>query len=323
MNKTYGAGFVGRAVIGLIVGQILLATLLLGLFHSPTPRDLPVAIVGQGPQVEGIAEQLAGTGVFATRVVADGATARRLIEQREIYGAYAPRAASGLLLIATAASQPVTGVLAQTFAAVDAQRNLTTVIKDVKPLPKGDSAGVSGYLSILAIVALGVIFAWMIELRVPSIRRGFAEVAVRLGLLVGFALVSGAALAFLGTMFDAFGGHFLEVAGALAFTSFAVATFTSVVTSLLGGPLGLVVPVSLFVLIGILAASGATSAPEFLPDFWRTLGQGLPPRAAIDLIRNSVYFGGEAIATPLIVLGGFSTVGATLMLGLVPLRQSR
>jgi hypothetical protein len=321
MNNTYGAGFVVRAVVGLIVAQCLLATLLLGLFHSPAPRDLPVAIVGSGPLVEGIAKQLAGTGVFSTRVVPDGATARGLIDERKIYGAYAPRAAAGRLLIATAASQPVTGVLQQTFAAVDAQRKVQTTVTDVKPLPKDDAGGAAGYLLVLALTVLSIAVAWMLELRVPSVREGLLAVGMRLGLLAGFGILSALALALVATAYGAFDGYFLELTGILALTSFAVTTVTSVATSLLGGPLGLVAPLTLFLLVGILAASGATSAPEFLPAFWRGFGSVLPPRSGIDAIRNTAYFGGEAIATPLIVLSAFSAVGAVLMLALVPVRN--
>ncbi len=253
----------------------------------------------------------------------DGATARSLVAEREIYGAYAPRASSGQLLIATAASQPVTGVLQQTFAAVDAQRKVQTVVTDVKPLPEGDAGGASGYLLILAITVLSIAVAWMLELRVPSIRQGLLAVGTRLGLLAGFGILSGLALALVATSFGAFDGYVLELAGTLALTSFAVTTITSVATSLLGGPLGLVAPLTLFLLVGILAASGATSAPEFLPDFWRGFGSILPPRSGIDLIRNTAYFGGEAITTPVIVLSAFSAAGAALMLALVPLRNLR
>lgn len=320
-SRSYGLGFGVRVVVGLVVVQFAFVGLLLGLFHSAKPRGLPVAIVGSGPLVTGIAQQLDKSGVFATQIAPNGPAARTLIDKRKVYGAYAPRAKSGLFDVASAASLPVVGVLQQTFMTVDAARKVPTVVKDLKPLPNDDNGGASGYLMVLVAAALAMIASWHLELRLPSIRSGLGAVLRRLVLLAVFALISAAVITFLATQDGVFKGDYVEVAGTIALLAFGVATVSSVTTSLLGGPAGFILPLAMFIVIGILAASGATSAPEFLPDFWRVLGQNLPPAAAIGVIRSTVYFGGGAITNPLTVLGVYAGGGAVLMLVIAPFRK--
>ena len=67
--------------------------------------------------------------------------------------------------------------------------------------------------------------------------------------------------------------------------------------------------VVLFVIFGAPASGGTVPAP-FLPDFWRTFGPYLPAGAGTTLVRNTVYFGGNAIAGSLIVLAGYLVAGA-------------
>ena len=46
-----------------------------------------------------------------------------------------------------------------------------------------------------------------------------------------------------------------------------------------------------------------------LPDFWRQIGQLLPPGASGSSIRNISYFHGNAITSPLLVLSAFVLAG--------------
>ncbi len=311
-------------VVGVLVAvQVLLAWLLLGLFHSPTPRDVPVALVGTGPVVAQLTAGLEKDGIFKVRAVDSGAAARKLIDERKIYGAYAPRAKTGRVLVASAASAPVAGLLQTAFGAIDTQRKAKTVVTELKPLPKGDVAGVSAYFLVLVIAVIGVLAGWWLELIAPSVRRGWKDALVRVGALAGFSLLTGVLLAFVATQLDIYGGYFLEVAAITALATLGAAAVTAVLTSQLGGTLGLISGLTVFITLGVLASSGGASAPEFLPDVWKALGSVLPPRAAIDAIRDVVYFDGKAITTPLAVLGAWAVAGIVLMLGLSPFRRVR
>ena len=98
---------VGGVVVVLAIVSVLLTWLLLDVFNAPEPHGVPVALVGEGPPVAGIVGKLERDGVFDVKRAKSGAAARKLIAEREVYGAYAPRAGSGRLLVAGAASPAV------------------------------------------------------------------------------------------------------------------------------------------------------------------------------------------------------------------------
>lgn len=312
---------VGGIVAVMAAVAALLGWLLLGIFHAPMPHDVPVAVIGKGAAVKQLAKTLDATPTFAVRVAASGAAARKLIQERKIYGAYAPKAKVGRVLTASAAGVPVTGLLQAAFTGIDAKRKVGTVVVDAKPLPAADSAGVSAYFATLVAVVIAVLSAWWFEVVAPSIRRGPLAALGRIAMLALISLITGAILAELASALGIYHGYFLEVGGAFALTTFGMALVTAVLTSLGGGIFGLVASLSIFILFGVLATSGGGSAPEFLTDTWRQIGSGLPARSSIDLVRNVVYFDHEAITTPLLVLGGYVVGGIVLMLALSPFRR--
>jgi hypothetical protein len=302
-------------VVGLIVAQVLLAVLLLGIFHSPKPHELPVAVAGAGPMAEGLVKQLDASPALDVRLVPTGAAARKLIDERKIYGAYAPRAKTGTVIVASAASPVVAGVLPQIFTPIDVKRKATTAVTDAKPLPPDDSGGASGYFLTLIAIIGAVLIGWMLELLVPSIRRGWAPTLIRLVTIAVFSVLSGLAMALYAKSLGAFEDNVLDVTVALALTIFGVSTVQCGYTSVLGGTFGLAFGLLVFVLLGVLVTSGGSTAPEFLPDFWRTIGGLLPPRASMELIRDQAYFGGNATGTPMLVLWIYVALGSVSMLG--------
>jgi len=301
-------------VVGLIVAQVALAALLLGIFHSPTPHNLPVAVAGQGPLAEGLVKQLDATPELAVRRVDSGKDARALIDDREIYGAYAPRAKAGTVIVASAASPVVAGVLPQIFTPIDVKRKAATVIVDAKPLPKDDSGGASAYfLAFIAIIG-AVLIGWMLELLVPSIKRGFKATLIRLVVIAVFSALSALAMALYAKSLGVYEDYTGEVTLALGLTIFGVSTVQCGYTSVLGGTFGLAFGLLVFVLLGVLVTSGGSTAPEFLPDFWKTIGGLLPPRSTMQVLTNEAYFGGAATSTPMMVLWIYVALGAVSML---------
>jgi hypothetical protein len=78
--------------------------------------------------------------------------------------------------------------------------------------------------------------------------------------------------------------------------------------ALLGLP-GAAVGLLVFVVVGDPAAGGST-APQLLPDPWRSISQGLPPGAAVTAMRDVVYFNGYGATRALITLGIYALLGA-------------
>ncbi len=263
---------------------------------------------------EGLVKQLDGTPELKVQLVGSGDEARALIEKREIYGAYAPHAKSSTILVASAASPVIAGVVPQIFAPVDAARKVQAKVTDVKPLPKGDSGGASGYFVGLIAIIGGVLTGWMLELLVPSIKRGPVATAIRLATIAVFSILSGLALALIAKSIGAFEDNVLDVTLAVALTLFGVSTVQCGYTAVLGGTFGLAFGLTVFILLGVLIASGGASAPEFLPDVWNTIGGPLPPRATMEFVKDHAYFAGKGAETPLLVLLIYVAMGSVSML---------
>ena len=209
------------SVVGMIVGMVLLTLIVLNVYHSPQPHNLPVAIVGTGPVVDGLVQKLDASPQLAVRRVDNGPAARTLIEDRKIYGAFAPLKKTGVVLVASAASQPVAGILPQIFAPVGQQLGLTPSVKDIAPLPSSDSAGASGYFLALVALIFSGLAGWFLESKLPSIRLGWKATLVRIFVIAVGAILAGLAMAGYADYLGIFKNHMLDTALALALTTFA------------------------------------------------------------------------------------------------------
>ena len=79
-----------------------------------------------------------------------------------------------------------------------------------------------------------------------------------------------------------------------------VSLFAAVLRRLLG-PVGIMLTVIIFLQFGN-PSSGGSNGAVYLTNFWRDVGPFLPPRNAYELLRNTVYFGGNGIGQALGVL---------------------
>lgn len=313
---------VGGIVVLLALVTGLLGWLLLGVFHASDPHDVPVALIGEGPPVAGIVGALSKDEVFDVKRVQSGRAARELIADREVYGAYAPRAGAGRLLVAGAASPAVADLLRTTARALDARRDVRTVPTDIRPLPPEDRAGLSPlWLTFVAALA-GVLAGWLLERLAPSVRRGPKLALVRAGVLLVFAIVAGALLALVASLLDVYPDYSLEVAGVLALATLGAAAVSAFLTGALGAVVGGVAGVTVFPVLGALVTSGGLNAPELLPKLWTQIGSVLPGQPSIELIRSFVYFDGAAVTVPLVVLGAYAAGGILLMLALSAFKRS-
>ena len=96
------------------------------------------------------------------------------------------------------------------------------------------------------------------------------------------------------------GIHFWVLWPICAFIAFAVAVLAATLQSLIG-PVGTLAAVVIVVFIGN-PSTGGVNGVGFPPPFWQAIGVVLPPRNGLYLIRNTLYFGGNDITVPLIVL---------------------
>ena len=271
--------------------------------HDPEPNHVPLGLVGPG--AGRTAAALERDGRIEPRRYEDAAAAREAILDREVYGAVltGPRPS---LLVATAASPQVAELLQVAAARVPGQAD--PPVEDVRALDDGDPRGTTIGLIATPLSVTSILGAMLLFTLAPDLRTGR-----RLALLVGFALVGGlVAMLVVRVGIEALPGSFLGLAAVAALVIAATAIPATLIMRLVGQP-GVGLSFLVFLMLGV-PASGATSAPELLPDPWRVGGQFMPAGAGATGLRNVAYFDGAALTRPLLVLLVFSAAGAALLL---------
>jgi hypothetical protein len=270
------------------------------------PNDLPVGVAGPPAAAEPVAEQLRQRdGAFDVHTYADEASAREAVADREVYGAIVVSgggAAPGLLT-ASAAGPVVAGLLEEMAAgmAPDGER---VAVTDVVPTPEADPRGAVFNSSVLPLALAGIATGAVVTVT------GMVALHRRLALagIVGAAVMVGLAGTWIGhSWLEVLNGNWWAEAGVLALTVVACAATVAGFSAFLGSP-GIGVGALVVMLMGN-PWSGATSAPEMLPDPVGVIGQWLPLGAGATLLRSVAFFDGAAAGQPLLVLGLWTLLG--------------
>jgi hypothetical protein len=138
----------------------------LGAFHAPTPKDLPVGIVGTGPTTQVFAQTVTdqSKGALVAHVVPSTAAAERSIKNRTYSAVYAPATTGATLYVSTAASDTTATLSERIFIPVAYKAGIPFHVVDVVPAGSEDSTGqglffllvalsVGGYSSAIAVAA--------------------------------------------------------------------------------------------------------------------------------------------------------------------------
>jgi hypothetical protein len=283
-----------------------------GAFHDPTPHQVPVAVVGP-PAVAAQLDHLPGDPLDA-RQVSSRPEALSQIDDRDVYGAY--EAATNHLFVASAANRATAVALEATFNRAAAAKGGPAVsVTDVKPLPEKDPNGTALFYSMIAWVFGGYIAATLIGLIGSPRSRSTARAAARIGALAGFSVIAGIlTVIILRASFGVFSGHVVALSLIATLTVFASGAASAGIQSALG-PAGTGLVILGFVILGNPASGGPFARP-LLPGFWSTIGGVLPPGASVDLARSALFFDGERILGPILVLVGWAVFGTALALAL-------
>ncbi|MFF7853609.1 ABC transporter permease [Streptomyces sp. NPDC007904] len=307
-----------RRVAAVIVLIPVLVALALSAFAWPAartaPRDLPLGVVGPAAATAPVERRLERhRGAFDLRRYADEAAAREAVEDREVYGAVVVTERGPKLLTASAASPSVAQMLQQAVAnrASASGAGVTTV--DVVPAAAADPRGAALNASVLPLALAGIGAGSAVTLL--GLRGGRAVAA-----LTGSAVLVGAvAAALAASWLEAVPGDWWAVAGTFALAALAMGAAVAGLAALLGRA-GLGLGALLIMLLGN-PFSGASSAPEMLPEPAGAIGQWLPPGAGVSLLRSVSFFDGAAAAGPALTLTWWAALGLGAALLAGALRQ--
>jgi hypothetical protein len=303
-----------KAVIAVLGAPILLAVLVVA-FALPAarsaPHDVPIGVVGAPAQP--VEAKLAAAG-FVVHDYASAEDARAAILHREIYGALILNSPTEVgVLVATAASPAVTGLVQAVGQQFGQMTGRTVVVDDLRGFPSDDPRGTGLAAGAFPLAVGGLMGGVIVMLLVPS---GWG----RLIAAAAFSVIGGlAVVATLQFVIGTFDGNFwaTSLAGMLGI---AATCFTVLgLGQLLGNP-GIGLAAVLFVLVGN-PLSGLATGPEMLPAPWGAIGQFLPPGATGTLMRTVAFFDGHGAATPAVILTCYLIAGVILY-GIAVLRST-
>ncbi|MFF0708546.1 ABC transporter permease [Gordonia sputi] len=293
--------------------QLGLGAFYLGVGHSPSPRNVPIGIVGPEQQTHKLTAAVEAEGKFDARSYESMDSLRAAIVDREVDGGLEITQQGIVPVVASAGGAlPATALKAVASEANVSNQLPQTLAVDVVKLSEDDINGASiGY--ILQVISLGGSIASLglgrLMPRVPqSLRRGFGHVAA----LVAYAAVS-AGIVLLFSWFYGVGSSADQwrLFGTYTLISLAIAGSTAGLVTLFG-PIGSLAG-GFYFLVGA-TLSGASIPWNFMPTFWAKLGEWLPTGGGAQLIRNSLYFPEAGSGTALLCLGLYAGLGTVTVL---------
>lgn len=274
------------------------------------PRDLPLGVAGPAAATAPLEQRLERRkGAFELHRYADEAAARDAVEEREVYGAVVVTERGPRLLTASAASPVVTQLLQQAVAQQAAASGTPVTTVDVVPAAARDPRGAVLNTSVLPLALAGIGAGTAVTLLGL---RGVRAVAALAG---SAALVGVVAAALAHSWLEAVPGNWWAVAGTFALAALAMGAAVAGLAGLLGRA-GIALGTFVIMLLGN-PFSGASSAPEMLPEPAGAIGQWLPPGAGVSLLRSVSFFDGAAAAGPALTLTWWAALGlgAVLLAG--------
>ena len=308
-------------VVGVLLLQLGFVLSYVGAFHSPVPRDVPLAVVAPAGAPAGTADSLvdqldglAGSPVDATAYDTENA-ARQALADRDVDGVFLPGTGTAdTLLVAGAEGGAVSSALEQVLTQVEGAQSRTLTTTDAIPAGDGDARGLSAFYLAVGWVVGGYLVASIIGISAGSRPLTRGRGATRLAALAVYSLVSGLGGALIaGPVLGALdGGHTLALTLFGALLVFGVGALTMAL-QVWTGLVGIGLAIVLFVILGNPSAGGAYPAP-LLPPFWAAIGPWLPPGAGTDAVRGIVYFGGSGVAQACWVMAAYAVVGVVATL---------
>ncbi|MFI8853740.1 DUF3533 domain-containing protein [Streptomyces sp. NPDC053499] len=300
-------------VVGVLAVQLGFLLSYIGSFHHPQPQGIPIAVVAPQKAADRL-DRLPGNPLSVT-VVEDERAARERVREREAEGAYLmnPRGGRDTLLVASGAGGPQAQALRRVGERVAAEQDRRLKVVDIAPAGEQDYESLTAFYLIVGWLVGGYLLASLMGV-LAGTRPARPELgALRLVGAAAYAVLSGLGGAIIvDPVLHALPGHFVALWWVGALLVFGTAACTLALEAFLG-IVGIGVAVLIFVVLGNPSAGGAFQK-HLIPSFWRAIGDWIPTGAGTTAVRNIVYFSGNALGTPLLVLGGWALAGAVLLL---------
>jgi nucleotide-binding universal stress UspA family protein len=309
-----------RALVGFIVASAAFAAvfvaLVLSAYHAPRPHDLPVGLAGPAAVTSLVEHALnnAVPGGFSFRTYNGAASALTGVTHRQVDGALVASGGGLRLLVAQGGGSAPAQFLTQAFGTVAARSGHPLTVTDVVPTLPSDTQALSPFFVLLAALIPSLAAGSGSALAFRRARPALA-VAAPVAVAVAIGLVSAAVADGIAGL-----GNYAAIAGTVALFSLAVAAPTAVLARI--WPPLVSVAVLVFIVFGIPVSGGPANLASFSPAFLRVLDPALPLGVAANVVRNVVYFGGNATALRLWVLAAWALAGLVGLIVHTTLRRT-
>ncbi|HEX5300044.1 MAG TPA: hypothetical protein VFW50_23910 [Streptosporangiaceae bacterium] len=303
-------------VLGIVITlQALFSLCFVSAQQLLTPRNMPFGVAGPPSPV--VAAVTSKVGLTPAAYPSQSA-AMNAINQGRLYGAYVAGSSSDTLIVVPTKSFFARVEIEAAFLDAAHKLGRPVTVHTAKPLPSSDPVGGVVSLLLLPLLIGGYVAAVVVFKRTG----GTAAAPWRALILTGYALV-GALLTDLiaGLGIGAYSSsHFWPLLLCFWLVTTAVVLASAAIQAL-AGRAGTGLVLLLFIIVGGPAAGGLGT--YMLPVYWRNIGVIFPPQNAITLIRNVLYFGGNDITTPLVVLFLYALAGVAVIWYVGRIRPAR
>ncbi|MDQ6791812.1 MAG: hypothetical protein M3075_14380 [Candidatus Dormibacteraeota bacterium] len=206
-------------------------------------------------------------------------------------------------------------VVKSAFGAVAARQGAQLVVRDVQPLPAGDTTGIGAFYFLIICTLGGYLVTMIIGQAAPSLRP-----RRRYSLILGAAVATPVLVYLIGALLGVYTkspGTVFALIGVGALYTLIVGVISRALQLLLGqgAIFGMMI---VFVLLNFPSAGGAFPA-VMLPAFWRFLNGLWIGAAGFNAIQSVLYFGGQGVGTGLLKMLAW-LLGSSLLLAL-PVRK--
>jgi hypothetical protein len=294
---------------------IMFAVCIIGTYHTPHPNGVTVGVVGPATKTAAVRAGLekVDRSAFDIRAVSTVAEAAHDVRQRDIDAAFVPTVnprQPATVIVASAAGRIVATAAEDLVRGVTASQGAQLVVRDVRPLTRGDEIGVGVFMFMiictiggyLAVTILGTVAPALLERRRYLMIAAIAVLAPTLTYLIGglgFGTYTGSV------------GTILAFIGVGALYTSVLGLVTRLLQVLLGPP-ALFVALAIFVFLNI-PSLGATYTATMLPPFWRFFNHFWIGAETANTERSLLYFGGLGVGNDLLRLLAWTSVIVVLL----------
>ncbi len=312
-------------MLGVLLLQLGFALSYMGAFHAPEPHKVPITLVAPSAverELVARLDALPGDPLQVTPVESRAEARARLLDRRTDAALVVdPASRADTLIVASAGGPSATTAAVEILQEVARAQDRTIVVRDIRP-PAGRLAGAGVLLHRAQLDhrrlsrRLGAEHGGLPKK--PTLRRTL----VRLAAMLPYGFVSGIGGAIIvGPVLDCLPGAFWELVGIGTLVVFASGA-VGVALQSVAGTVGLGLTILIFTILGNPSSGGVYPA-SLLPPFWSAIGQALPPGAGTTVVRNTVYFDGNATTGALWILGAWAFGGVVVAILAAALRASR